>query len=114
MEIRLARIYEEQKANVYRVLCDRLWPRGVKKTDVHIQLWPKEITPSSELRKAYHKEELSFEEFSIRYNRELEKNPKWAAFKEALEGENEIVLLTSSKNIERSHLPIIKDRLLRS
>ncbi len=114
MDIRLARIYEESKALEYRVLCDRLWPRGVSKEDAQIQLWAKDITPSDALRKDYHHEQLSQEDFTFRYLEEMDQNPHWEAFEEALKGKKSIVLLTASKNLERSHLPLIKERLLRS
>ena len=47
-----------------RILVDRLWPRGIKKDDAKIDLWPKEITPSNELRKWYHEDsENRWDEF---------------------------------------------------
>ncbi len=53
--IRIKRIYEEpKKDDGFRVLIDRLWPRGISKEKAQIDLWFKEIAPSSELRKRYH------------------------------------------------------------
>ncbi len=53
-------------------LVDRLWPRGVSKEKLPLTGWPKELTPSSELRKEFHSGELSFADFSNRYRTELD------------------------------------------
>lgn len=53
-------------------LVDRLWPRGVSKENLPLTGWPKELTPSSELRKDFHSGELSFADFSNRYRTELD------------------------------------------
>ncbi|TYR19758.1 DUF488 domain-containing protein [Corynebacterium urealyticum] len=53
-------------------LVDRLWPRGVSKENLPLTGWPKELTPSSELRKDFHSGELSFTDFSNRYRTELD------------------------------------------
>lgn len=53
-------------------LVDRLWPRGVSKEKLPLTGWPKELTPSSELRKEFHSGELSFENFANRYRTELD------------------------------------------
>lgn len=53
-------------------LVDRLWPRGVPKEQLPLTGWPKELTPSSELRKEFHSGELSFEDFANRYRTELD------------------------------------------
>ena len=55
MEILLKRIYEEKEdSDGFRILVDRLYPRGIKKESLHIDLWAKEIAPTDTLRKAYH------------------------------------------------------------
>ena len=55
-EIRLKRVYEVPSPDDGgRVLVDRLWPRGIRKADLPYDAWPKEITPSPELRKLYHR-----------------------------------------------------------
>ncbi|EFW7099338.1 DUF488 domain-containing protein, partial [Klebsiella pneumoniae] len=55
MNIQCKRVYDPaEQSDGYRVLVDRLWPRGIKKTDLALDEWDKEITPSTELRKAFH------------------------------------------------------------
>ena len=68
MNIQCKRVYDPaEQSDGYRVLVDRLWPRGIKKTDLALDEWDKEITPSTELRKAFHGEAIDFAHFSQRY-----------------------------------------------
>ena len=71
--IQIKRVYEpEEQSDGYRVLVDKLWPRGIKKESLHYDYWAKEITPSTELRQWYHQnEEKNWEEFRQRYLLEL-------------------------------------------
>ncbi|MCL7940544.1 DUF488 family protein [Halomonas sp. ATCH28] len=72
MSIELKRAFETpSRDDGYRVLVDRLWPRGVAKADARIDEWCKEIAPSDELRKAFHGVELGWGEFRRRYLAEL-------------------------------------------
>ena len=72
-EIRLKRVYEAPSPDDgVRVLVDRLWPRGIRKADLPYDAWPKEITPSPELRKLYHRGEMPFAGFREGYAEELE------------------------------------------
>lgn len=66
--IKLKRIYDVPSADDgYRVLVDRLWPRGIKKENAHIDLWLKDVAPSNELRKWFGHDPAKWEEFSQRY-----------------------------------------------
>jgi uncharacterized protein YeaO (DUF488 family) len=68
------RVYEKPaKADGFRVLVDRLWPRGLTKEKANVDLWMKEIAPSDELRKWFHHEERSWSEFEKKYKAELAK-----------------------------------------
>ena len=61
MNIQCKRVYDPaEQSDGYRVLVDRLWPRGIKKPDLALDEWDKEITPSTELRKAFHGEVVDF------------------------------------------------------
>ena len=88
MEFALKRIYEPASPeDGYRVLVDRLWPRGVKKADADISCWAKEITPSPDLRKWFHEDkEGRFETFSERYAKELESSPEVGEFIRSIPG----------------------------
>lgn len=66
------RVYEPYaSSDGYRVLVDRLWPRGVSKAKAHVDLWAKEIAPSAELRTWYQHDPAKWPEFRRRYTREL-------------------------------------------
>ena len=72
MNIQCKRVYDPaEQSDGYRVLVDRLWPRGIKKTDLALDEWDKEITPSTELRKAFHGEVVDFATFREQYLAEL-------------------------------------------
>lgn len=75
MDIRLKRAYEPaQRSDGCRVLVDRLWPRGVSKTEARVKLWLKDIAPSAELRKWFGHEPGRWAEFARRYRAELKHN----------------------------------------
>ena len=73
-QIRIKRVYEEPDAtDGYRVLVDRLWPRGIKKEHLKYDVWEKDITPSPELRKWFHEDQAEhWEGFAAMYRKELE------------------------------------------
>jgi uncharacterized protein YeaO (DUF488 family) len=72
MEVLLKRAYEKpSRADGFRVLVDRLWPRGMKKTDLRLNAWVKEIAPSTELRKRFNHDPKRWIEFRTRYKAEL-------------------------------------------
>lgn len=70
--IKVKRIYlPSEPSDGYRVLVDRLWPRGIKKEDARLDEWLKEISPSPELRRWYDHQIERWPEFQVRYRREL-------------------------------------------
>ncbi|HEY3803959.1 MAG TPA: DUF488 family protein [Kofleriaceae bacterium] len=81
--IRLKRAYEPaEAADGYRVLVERLWPRGVRKADAHIDEWAKDVAPSHELRRWFGHEPRRFPTFRERYLRELRAEPARTAVAE--------------------------------
>lgn len=72
MKIQCKRVYDPAGSDDgYRVLVDRLWPRGIKKTDLRYDEWDKVIAPSTELRKAFHSGQIDFHHFTDAYREEL-------------------------------------------
>lgn len=70
--IRIKRVYEtKSKDDGYRVLVDRLWPRGVSKEKAGLDLWMKDIGPSDELRKWFNHDPAKWEDFKKKYKQEL-------------------------------------------
>src|ERR1700756_4449056 len=73
MEIHLKRVYESpSRSDGCRILVDRLWPRGLRKEEVQIDLWLKEVAPSAELRKWFGHDPAKWQEFKKRYFAELD------------------------------------------
>ena len=73
MSIAIKRVYEPAaKADGYRVLVDRLWPRGLKKAEVPLDVWAKQLAPSTELRQWFGHEPSRWDGFRERYARELD------------------------------------------
>ena len=73
--MKMKRVYEKpEKEDGFRILVDRLWPRGLTKDKASIDLWLKEIAPSTELRKWFGHDPEKWEEFKKRYLLELKEN----------------------------------------
>jgi uncharacterized protein YeaO (DUF488 family) len=76
LDIRLKRAYEQADAgDGYRVLVDRLWPRGVSREDARLDDWARELAPSAELRRWFGHDPGRFDEFRRRYREELAAHP---------------------------------------
>ena len=106
---RAKRIYEEPSSeDGLRILVDRLWPRGVSKANAHIDLWAKELTPSSELRKWFHENPDQFHEFSTRYLSEIEDRiDKIQPLMESLDS-SILTLVTATKDLKHGHVSVLK------
>ena len=75
MIIKIERIYDNPKGDKsFRILVDRLWPRGLSKEKVRVDLWQKDIAPSNTLRKWFGHDEKKWDEFKHKYFKELDKN----------------------------------------
>ncbi|WP_369147737.1 DUF488 domain-containing protein [Streptomyces sp. R44] len=112
--VRVRRVYEDPSPDDgVRVLVDRLWPRGLKKTDAHIDEWPKALTPSTELRHWYHGPEGEYEEFCRRYEAELDAPEAAAALDRLrdLAARETVTLLTSAKDPSVSHTSVLRRAL---
>jgi uncharacterized protein YeaO (DUF488 family) len=110
----IQRIYDQREDDgSYRVLVDRLWPRGVTKADASLDEWAKDLAPSTELRRWYSHDPTKFEQFARRYKDEL-KAPGTAegvARLRAMARHRPIALLTATKDLERSGASVVKDVL---
>ncbi|MGW3313862.1 DUF488 domain-containing protein [Streptomyces sp. NPDC001073] len=116
MTVRVRRVYDppEQEDGV-RVLVDRLWPRGLSKDAARVDEWPKELTPSTELRRWYHAGEGSFDEFADRYEAELVE-PEAAQLLHTLRNlvrMGPVTLVTAVRSPQESHASVLA-RLLSS
>ena len=113
--IKIERIYDYKNDNTYTILVDRLWARGISKDNVKINLWAKEIAPSTELRKWFNHDEEKFDEFSKKYIEELNNNDNAILFLENLLEHENITLLYSAKDKMHNNAVVlekwIKDKI---
>jgi|SRR5687767_756284 uncharacterized protein YeaO (DUF488 family) len=113
MSVAVKRFYEPaETADGFRILVDRLWPRGVKKEAANIDRWLKEVAPSNELRTWYHKDMSKWSEFEKKYKAELKDNPALPELKQLLKEHKKITLLFTAKDEERNHALVLA-KLLR-
>jgi uncharacterized protein YeaO (DUF488 family) len=113
IDIQLKRVYEPaDPRDGFRVLVDRLWPRGFTKEKLKADLWLKDASPSTELRKWYGHDPLRWESFKQRYFLELEANPQ--AVKRLLDEaeRGRLTLLFSTRELEYNHAVALKEYLL--
>ncbi|MDR2963903.1 MAG: DUF488 family protein [Bacteroidales bacterium] len=111
--VHIKRVYEAQEpSDGYRVLVDKLYPRGIKKENLHYNLWAKDITPSTPLRVWYHENPKErWQEFRTRYMQELAQSPAVKEFLEKIKGQKTITLLFASKNATENHALILQEFL---
>lgn len=99
MPVTLKRSYEPPApGDGYRVLVDRLWPRGVARRELAIDEWPKELAPSDRLRKAFHRGELGWGEFRRRYLSELRAHRDTVRRLARLAGTGRVTLVFSARD----------------
>ncbi|HEY4150914.1 MAG TPA: DUF488 family protein [Chitinophagaceae bacterium] len=110
--IKIKRVYEQpEKTDGYRVLVDRLWPRGMTKEKAAIEDWEKELAPSPELRTWFgHKPEL-WQEFQERYKAELKKNEYIDSFVKKHKTSKLLTLLYAGKDEDHTHAVLLKKHL---
>jgi uncharacterized protein YeaO (DUF488 family) len=111
----IKRVYEPvDEADGFRILVDRVWPRGMTKEKANLTSWMKEIAPSSELRKWFcHKPEL-FEEFRQRYVAELREDPKKIKLIEQLTElaqQGKVTLLYGAKDREHNQAVVLSEEI---
>ncbi|MGD7003847.1 DUF488 domain-containing protein [Corynebacterium halotolerans] len=90
-----------------RVLVDRLWPRGIKKKDLDHDEWLKDVAPSPELRKWFNHDPERFEEFSRRYEAELDEGNEDVDKLVSLAEKGDVTLLYAAKDREHNHAVVL-------
>jgi uncharacterized protein YeaO (DUF488 family) len=112
MAIRLKRVYEDpEPEDGFRVLIDRLWPRGLSKEKAAIDLWCKDIAPSTELRSWFGHRRDRFAEFAVRYRQELEGNPVLKELRTVVMARATVTLLYGAKDQAVNHAVVLIDYL---
>jgi len=109
MSIKIKRIYEAPAAtDGYRILVDRLWPRGVKKEDAHIDKWLKTIAPSTALRTWIHSDKSNWDKFELRYMDELKDSEGLPELKALLKEHKTVTFLYAAKDEQHNHALVLK------
>jgi uncharacterized protein YeaO (DUF488 family) len=109
MKIRVNRIYDApSRADGYRVLVDRLWPRGIRKADAALDEWAKGMAPSDGLRKWFGHDPNRWDAFVRRYMEELESHKDDVAAMVARSPKETITLLYAAKDTERNNAVVLK------
>jgi uncharacterized protein YeaO (DUF488 family) len=107
--LKLKRIYDDPApSDGFRVLVDRLWPRGVSKEEVHIDLWLGGIAPSPSLRKWFNQDATRWGEFLDRYHAELDEQPELITELFQKTTTNQITLLFAAKDERHNHAAALK------
>ncbi|HEY5303280.1 MAG TPA: DUF488 family protein [Acidimicrobiales bacterium] len=109
----IIRVYDHstRRSDDYRVLVDRLWPRGQTKDAVDLDEWPKDVAPSTELRRWYGHDPVHFTEFAHHYRTELALEPGAQVLRRLREvrKSQRLVLLTATHDIEHSAATVLRE-----
>lgn len=112
MHIAIKRAYEPPTAtDGFRILVDRLWPRGLSKQSAHIDLWLKEIAPSTELRKWFAHDPAKWAEFQRRYRAELKPKQEQLATIKAQARKTRVTLIYGAKDEEHNDAIVLLNLL---
>lgn len=108
--IKLKRVYEKRSsADGMRYLVERLWPRGIKKTELHLDDWLKDVAPSTELRKWFSHDPAKWERFRIKYFAELDRAPEASEPIRQAARKGTVTLLYSSHDAEHNNAVALKE-----
>jgi len=110
MKIKIKRVYEKpDKEDGFRILVDRLWPHGLTKEKASVDLWLKDIAPSTELRKWFGHDPEKWKEFRKRYNEELKKNEEQVSLLKDQIKKGTVTLVYGAKDEEHNEALVLKE-----
>ena len=111
----VVRVYDEpREPGAYRVLVDRLWPRGVTKDAAALEEWSVDVAPTTELRRWYGHDAAKFAEFAHRYRAELARPPASICVARMLDvaKARRVALVTATRDVEHSGAQVLQDHLM--
>jgi uncharacterized protein YeaO (DUF488 family) len=112
MSVHIKRIYDEPSGqDGYRILVDRLWPRGVSKQEARLDTWLKDVAPSTELRVWFGHQPERFKEFTVRYQEELRANPAVDELRRLIKEHGHVTLLYGARDPKVNHAIVLRDYL---
>ncbi len=111
--IKIKRVYEASApGDGYRILVDRIWPRGISKQAANLSLWLKTIAPSTELRKWFGHDPDRWQEFRQRYRQELNsKDDELTIIRDKLKRKRNITLVYSAKDTKHNQAVVLLEYL---
>ncbi len=108
--VKIKRIYDTYDSNDgYRILVDRLWPRGIAKKEAHIDMWMKDVAPSPELRKWFNHEPEKWAAFRIAYRTELKESGESGELITIIKKQKMTTLLYGAKDQMHTHALVLLD-----
>jgi len=111
--VQIKRVYEAPEASDgFRVLVDRLWPRGVSHERAALDLWLKNAAPSPALRTWWNHDRARFDEFANSYRQELSTNPAVAQLIEIIQREGTVTLVYAAHDPKVNHALVLRDYLV--
>ncbi|MEO6908845.1 MAG: DUF488 domain-containing protein [Abditibacteriaceae bacterium] len=113
MSLHIKRAYDDASKNDgFRVLVDRIWPRGVSKEDAKIDLWLKEVAPTTELRKSFDHDPDKWAEFQKKFKAEIHDNKDvWKQLKDVVKEHSTVTLVYAAKDEEHTNAVVLKKLL---
>lgn len=110
--IQLKRVYEKASdKDGFRILVDRLWPRGLTKERAAVDLWLKDAAPSTELRKWFGHDPAKWDQFQVRYREELRENKDALELLTQKSKEHSVTLLYGARDEEHNEAVVLKSIL---
>ncbi|MHA6670274.1 DUF488 domain-containing protein [Homoserinimonas sp. A447] len=114
MTVVIKRVYDDPgQRDGYRVLVDRIWPRGLSKDSAHLDEWVKDVAPTDELRSWFGHDPDRFDEFAKRYREELAANPALESLREIIRSHRKVTLLYGARDTEHNQAVVLRDHLAR-
>ncbi|MEM3227767.1 MAG: DUF488 domain-containing protein [Candidatus Micrarchaeaceae archaeon] len=112
--IKIKRVYEKYDvADGIRILVDRLWPRGIRRTSANVDLWFKDVAPSTELRKWFAHDPMKWREFRARYMKELKDSKKLDKLIDLVQSSGLVTLVYAAKDEKHNDAVVLKEVLER-
>ncbi len=112
MNIKIKRVYEApEKDDGFRILVDRVWPRGMTREKAAVDLWLKEIAPTNELRKWFGHDPKKYKEFKKRYEKELKENKEAIDTVKAHLKKETVTLVYGAKDEEHNQAVVLQEFL---
>lgn len=110
--LRIKRVYDPATDDDgFRVLVDRLWPRGVKREDAALDDWAKDVAPTPDLRTWWNHDPDRQDEFAERYRQELDDNEAVGELRDRISGHSVVTLLYGARDPQVNHAAILRDYL---